>query len=64
MEEPGSPIRYRSLIIMKNCARTTGIALLAAAAGAGLALLFAPTLGENQAPDKIQCGVVREGSSG
>jgi gas vesicle protein len=31
---------------MKNSARTTGIALLAAAAGAGLALLFAPFSGE------------------
>ena len=31
---------------MKNSARTIGIALLAAAAGAGLALLFAPYSGE------------------
>jgi gas vesicle protein len=31
---------------MKNSARTTGIALLAAAVGAGLALLFAPYSGE------------------
>ena len=31
---------------MKNTARTIGIALLAAAAGAGLALLFAPYSGQ------------------
>jgi gas vesicle protein len=43
LEEPGSPIRYRT--VMKNSACTIGTALLAAAAGAGVALLFAPDSG-------------------
>ena len=43
---PALRVHDRSLIVMKNSARTIGVALLAAAAGAGVALLLAPNSGE------------------
>ncbi len=46
IEESRITILPGSVIIVKNTARTIGISLLAAAVGAGVALLFAPYSGQ------------------